>query len=202
MQDDKVVAYVSHQLKTHKPNYPTHDLELATIVFTLKIWRHYLYGEKCAIYSDHKNLKIEYHPGKANVVPDALSRRAMTDLRAMFARLSLYDDGSLLAELQVRSTWMDQIKDKQLGDKSLELQFRQIEARTTTDFRIDNEGYCVFERSDPTHFVPVEEIEVRPDLTFENEPVQIVDRDVKVLRRKSIPFVKVLWQNHSTEEAT
>ncbi|XP_052486316.1 uncharacterized protein LOC128041054 [Gossypium raimondii] len=57
-------------------------------------------------------------------------------------------------------------------------------------------------RSDPTHIVPVEEIEVRPDLTFKEEPVQILDRDVKVLRRKSIPLVKILWCNHSTEEAT
>ncbi|XP_040951577.1 uncharacterized protein [Gossypium hirsutum] len=57
-------------------------------------------------------------------------------------------------------------------------------------------------RSNPTHIVPMEEIEVGPDLTFEKEPVQILDRDVKVLRRKSVPLVKVLWQNHSTEEAT
>ncbi|XP_017634342.1 uncharacterized protein LOC108476601 [Gossypium arboreum] len=56
-------------------------------------------------------------------------------------------------------------------------------------------------RSDPTHIVPVEDIEVRPDLTFKEEQVQILDRDIKVLRRKSIPLVKVLWWNHSTEEA-
>ncbi|XP_017640196.1 uncharacterized protein LOC108481596 [Gossypium arboreum] len=58
--------------------------------------------------------------------------------------------------------------------------------------------YC----SDPTYVVPVEEIEIRPDLMFEEESVQILDRDIKVLRRKSIPLVKVLWRNHSTEEAT
>ncbi|XP_052479596.1 uncharacterized protein LOC128034796 [Gossypium raimondii] len=57
-------------------------------------------------------------------------------------------------------------------------------------------------RSDPTHIVPVEEIEIRPDLTFEEEPVQILDRKVKVLRKKSIPLVKVLWRNHNSEEAT
>ena len=98
MQDGKVVAYTSRQLKPHEHNYPTHDLELATVVFALKIWRHYLYGEKCRIYTDHKSLKylltqkelnlrqrrwlelfkdydciIDYHPGKANVVADALS---------------------------------------------------------------------------------------------------------------------------------
>ncbi|KAL5744255.1 hypothetical protein ACOSQ2_027371 [Xanthoceras sorbifolium] len=57
MQDGKVVAYASRQLKTHEQNYPTHDLELAAIVFSLKIWRHYLYGEKCYVYTDHKSLK-------------------------------------------------------------------------------------------------------------------------------------------------
>ncbi|KAK5842474.1 hypothetical protein PVK06_004838 [Gossypium arboreum] len=56
--------------------------------------------------------------------------------------------------------------------------------------------------SDPTHVVLVAEIEVRTDLTFEEEPVQILDRDVKVLRRKSVPLVKVLWRNHGREEAT
>ncbi|KAG8474779.1 hypothetical protein CXB51_031703 [Gossypium anomalum] len=125
MQEGKVVAYASRKLKPHEGNYPTHDLELAAVIFALKIWRHYLYGERCVIYTDHKSLKyllaqkelnlrqrrwiellkdydcsIEYHPGKANVVADALSRRVVSDLRAMFARLSLYDDGSLLAELQ------------------------------------------------------------------------------------------------------
>ena len=102
MQDGKVVAYASRQLKPHEQNYPTHDLELATVVFALKIWRHYLYGEKCGIYTDHKSLKylltqkelnlrqqrwlaffkdygyiIDYHPGKANIVVDALSRKTV-----------------------------------------------------------------------------------------------------------------------------
>jgi hypothetical protein len=57
MQDGKVVAYASRQLKVHEKNYPTHDLELAAVVFALKIWRHYLYGEKCTIFTDHKSLK-------------------------------------------------------------------------------------------------------------------------------------------------
>ena len=56
-QEGKFVAYASRQLKSHEKNYPTHDLELAAIVFALKIWRHYLYGEKCYIYTDHKSLK-------------------------------------------------------------------------------------------------------------------------------------------------
>ena len=105
MQDGKVVAYASRRLKPHEQNYPTHDLELDALVFALKIWRHYLYGEKCRIYTNHKSLKyllthkelnlrqrrwlelfkdydciIVYHPRKANVVADALSRKMISAL--------------------------------------------------------------------------------------------------------------------------
>ena len=57
MQHGKVIAYASRLLKPHEMNYSTHDLELAAIIFALKIWRHYLYGEKCKIFMDHKNLQ-------------------------------------------------------------------------------------------------------------------------------------------------
>ncbi|WVZ70142.1 hypothetical protein U9M48_018834, partial [Paspalum notatum var. saurae] len=105
MQDNKVVSYASRQLRAHEENYPTHDLEVAAVVHALKIWRHYLMGNKCKIYTDHKSLKyiftqtelnmrqrrwlelikdyeleIHYHPGKANVVADALSRKSYCNL--------------------------------------------------------------------------------------------------------------------------
>ncbi|GJW04731.1 putative reverse transcriptase domain-containing protein [Tanacetum coccineum] len=98
MQREKVIAYASRQLKIHEKNYTTHDLELGSVVFALKIWRHYLYGTKCTVFTDHKSLQhildqkelnirqhhwlellsdydcdIRYHPGKANVVAEALS---------------------------------------------------------------------------------------------------------------------------------
>nr|GEV41992.1 putative reverse transcriptase domain-containing protein [Tanacetum cinerariifolium] len=100
MQRDKVIAYASRQFKIHENNYTTHDLEFGAVVFALKIWRHYLYGTKSVIYTDHKSLQhifsqkelnmqqrrwielfsdydceIRYHPGKANVVADALIRK-------------------------------------------------------------------------------------------------------------------------------
>ncbi|KAG7583636.1 Ribonuclease H-like superfamily [Arabidopsis suecica] len=100
MQRGRVIAYASRQLRKHEGNYPTHDLEMAAVVFALKIWRSYLYGAKVQIFTDHKSLKyiftqpdlnlrqrrwmelvadydldIAYHPGKANQVADALSRR-------------------------------------------------------------------------------------------------------------------------------
>ncbi|GJZ02786.1 putative reverse transcriptase domain-containing protein [Tanacetum coccineum] len=100
MQSEKVIAYASRQLKVHKKNYTTHDLELGVVVLALKMWRHYLYGTKCVVFTDHKSLQhildqkelnmrqrrwlellsdydceLHYHPGKANVVADVLSQK-------------------------------------------------------------------------------------------------------------------------------
>ncbi|GKC24298.1 putative reverse transcriptase domain-containing protein [Tanacetum coccineum] len=75
MHRGKVITYASRQLKIHEKNYTTHDLELGAVVFAFKIWRHYLYGKKSIeLFSDY-DFEIRYHPGKANVVADALSRK-------------------------------------------------------------------------------------------------------------------------------
>ncbi|GKF05313.1 putative reverse transcriptase domain-containing protein [Tanacetum coccineum] len=98
MNKKKVIAYASRQLKIHEKNYTTHDLELGAVVFSLKMWRHYLYGTKYVVFTDHKSLQhildqkelnmrqrrwlellsdydceLRYHPRKANVVADELS---------------------------------------------------------------------------------------------------------------------------------
>ncbi|XP_016673224.1 uncharacterized protein [Gossypium hirsutum] len=204
---------------------------------------------------------IEYHPGKANVVADVLSRRAVSDLRAMLARLSLFDDVRLLAELQklaklyvveivrlhgvpvsivkVIRGRLKEASDRQksyadlkpqeieysMGDfiflkvshwkkilrfgrkgklsprcgpyhilKCVEPVAYQLDLPLELDWIHDVFHVSMLRRyrSDPMHIVPVEEIKVRPDSTFEEEPVQELHRKVKVLRRKSTPLVKVL----------
>ncbi|WVZ52960.1 hypothetical protein U9M48_003958 [Paspalum notatum var. saurae] len=109
MREGKVIAYASRQLRKHELNYPTHDLELAAVVHTFKIWRHYLFRQRCEIYTDHKSLKyiftqnelnmrqrrwlelikdydmkIHYYPGKANVVANALSRKSYANMALGF----------------------------------------------------------------------------------------------------------------------
>ncbi|GMI94602.1 hypothetical protein HRI_003129500 [Hibiscus trionum] len=169
MQEGKVVAYATRHLKVHEHNYLTHDIELATVVFALKIWRHYLYAKKCTVYTDHKSLKylmsqkelnlrqrrwvellkdydltIEYHPGKANVVADALSRKVAVELIAMFASLSISQDGGLVAELQVKPSLIQLIKDKQLLDHSLVPHVQDIAEDRQSDFCFNDDGVLCF----------------------------------------------------------
>ena len=161
MQNGRVVAYTSRQLKKYEQNYPTHDLEMAALIFALKIWRHYLYGVTCEIFTDHKSLKyifqqrdlnlrlrrwlellkdydcdILYHPGKANVVADALSKKssgsldhinvekipliqALHKLVDQGLMMKISRSGGLLAQFRVRSVLRDRIKATQSRDPVL-----------------------------------------------------------------------------------
>ena len=123
-------------MKPYEQSYPTHDLELVAVVFALKIWRHYLYGEKCRIYTDHKSLKylltqkelnlrqrrwlelfkdydciIDNHPGKANVVANALSRKAMAALLIQRSEWRIVSNGVILAQLKARPVLKQMIID-------------------------------------------------------------------------------------------
>ncbi|GJR80232.1 pol protein [Tanacetum coccineum] len=156
MQHGKVIAYASRQLKPYEVNYPTHDLELAAVVFALKIWRHYLYGEACDIFTDHKSLKyiftqrelnmrqrrwlellkdydtnIQYHPGKANVVADALSRKS--GMIACFDSIILHD----LERLD--------IKEAQRDDGELWAIVQNVEDGKHTEFSVDDDDVVWFE---------------------------------------------------------
>ncbi|XP_071928113.1 uncharacterized protein [Coffea arabica] len=362
MQNGNVIAYASRKLKPHERNYPTHDLELAAVVFALKKWRHYLYGVTFEVYTDHKSLKylfsqkelnlrqrqwvefledydctINYHPGKANVVADALSRQVqvaglmvkewnlleevsewnprLDRQRVIFYNITVRSD---LLDRIIEAQWNDQMVQKwtekgQKGElqdfnmssedfggswgqymalvefaynnsyhssiqmapyealygrkcrspifwdetaqsrqksyadnrrKDLEFEVgdkvflkvtplrsltagkgKKIQPRYVGPFkilqRVGNVAYRlelptslsrvhdVFHVSmlkkyhpDPTHILKSEEIDIDESLTYEERPVQILDRKVKELRTKEIPLVKVLWRNHEVEEVT
>ncbi|GJW90645.1 putative reverse transcriptase domain-containing protein [Tanacetum coccineum] len=142
MQREKVIAYASRQLKIHEKNYTTHDLELGAVVFSLKLWRHYLYGTKCTVFMNHKSLQhilnqkelnmrqrrwlellsdydceIRYHPGKANVVADALSRKEREPplrVRALVMTIGLNLPKQIL-DAQTEARKPENIKNEDVG---------------------------------------------------------------------------------------
>nr|GFA53125.1 putative reverse transcriptase domain-containing protein [Tanacetum cinerariifolium] len=139
---EKVIAYASRQLKVHEQNYTTHDLELGSVVLALKIWRHYLYGTKCTMFTDHKSLQhildqkelnlrqrswlellsdydcdIRYHTGKANVVADALSRKERIEplwVRALVMTVDLNLPKQIL-EAQIEALKPENLKKEDVG---------------------------------------------------------------------------------------
>ncbi|KAA0057168.1 pol protein [Cucumis melo var. makuwa] len=183
MQQGKVIAYASCQLKSHEQNYPTHDLELAIVVFALKIWRHYLYGDKMQIFTDHKSLKyfftqkelnmrqrrwlelvkdydceILYHPGKANVVAEALSRKVahsaalitkqaplLRDFERAEIAVSVGEVASQLTQLSVQPTLRQRIIVAQLNDPYLVEKHHLVETGQGEDFSISSDDGLMFE---------------------------------------------------------
>ncbi|WVZ80628.1 hypothetical protein U9M48_028087 [Paspalum notatum var. saurae] len=176
MQEGKVIAYASRQLRKHEVNYPTHDLELAAVVHALKIWRHYLFGNKCEIYTDHKSLKyiftqnelnmrqrrwlelikdydleIHYHPGKANVVADALSRKSYVNMAVAFQMpfelcvefesLNLgFMHHTTVATFEAEPTLEQEIRNHQKTDEKIQEIREQIKLGKAPHFREDEQG--------------------------------------------------------------
>ncbi|WVZ80910.1 hypothetical protein U9M48_028346, partial [Paspalum notatum var. saurae] len=180
MQEGRVIAYASSQLRKHEVNYPTHDLELLAVVYALKKWRHYLLGNTCHIYTDHKSLKyiftqpelnmrqrrwlelikdydleVHYHPGKANVLADALSRRAHCNfvearptMRVICCEIGEIEMPTVLeAELYnlvLEPTIKDQVIAAQKQDKGTAHIQDEINDKKKARFKLDKEGVLWF----------------------------------------------------------
>ncbi|GJX43070.1 putative nucleotidyltransferase, ribonuclease H [Tanacetum coccineum] len=163
MQKEKVIAYASRQLKIHEKNYTTHDLELGAVVFALKMWRHYLYGTKCVVFTDHKSLQhildqkelnmrqrrwlellsdydceLRYHPGKANVVADALSRKSRPKplrVRALVMTIGLNLPARILnAQVEAR-------KEENYGTEDLRGMIKNLEPRADGTLCLKNRSW-------------------------------------------------------------
>nr|XP_010320180.1 uncharacterized protein LOC104647147 [Solanum lycopersicum] len=164
-QKGKVIAYASRQLKSHEKKYPTHDLELAVVVSVLKLWRHYLYGVHCEIFTDHRSLQyifsqrdlnlrrrrwlemlkdydvtILYHMGKANIVEDALSRK--THSMGSLSTLSIISEESdeMIAFIEVRYSLVEQICAHQFDDKKLCLIRDKVLRGEAKEVVLDSDG--------------------------------------------------------------
>jgi hypothetical protein len=180
MQEGHVIAYASRQLRKHELNYPAHDLELAAVVHALKIWRHYIMGTKCQVYIDHKSLKyiftqkdlnlrqhrwlelikdydleIHYHPGKANLVADALSQKEhvhativaqiheeiVEDFRRLNLGIVAHTEG---VTIELEPTLEQEIRKGQVGDAKIqEIKDLIIEGRGP-EFTEDEQGTIWF----------------------------------------------------------
>ncbi|WVZ76552.1 hypothetical protein U9M48_024517 [Paspalum notatum var. saurae] len=180
MQEGRVIAYASCQLRKHEVNYPTHDLELLAVVYALKKWRHYLLGNTCHVYADHKSLKyiftqpelnmrqrrwlelikdydleVHYHLGKANVVADALSRKAHCNFieARPTVRVLCCEIGDIemptaleaeLYNLVLEPTIKDQIIAAQKQDKGMSHIRDEINDKKKACFKLDEEGVLWF----------------------------------------------------------
>nr|GEW40748.1 putative reverse transcriptase domain-containing protein [Tanacetum cinerariifolium] len=292
MQKEKVITYASRQLKPNEENYTTHDLELGAVVFALKIWRHYLYGTKCTVFTDHKSLQhilnkkelnmrqrrwlelltdyhceIHYHPGKENVVADALRwKEQIKPLQVKSLILTIHPKlPSQFFKTQNGALKEENVKDKSLRgmDKSFEIcpdetnyiknqswlplfgnlrdlimheshkskysihpgsdkmyqdlkklywwpnvkaMIAEYMGKCLTCSRVKAECQkpsglleCLFDES---LVIPMKELQLDDKLNFVEEPVEIMDREIKQLRQSRITIIKVRWNSKRGLEFT
>nr|GEU63631.1 putative reverse transcriptase domain-containing protein [Tanacetum cinerariifolium] len=227
MQKEKVIAYASRQLKIYEKNYTTHDLELGAIMFALKMWRHYLYGTKCVLFTDHKSLQHILDQKELNMRH-----------RRWLALLSDYNC-KIQAQVEARKEENYITEDlygmikklEQRTDGTLSLNGRSwIPCRGNIRELIMHEShkskYLVHPKSDKMYqdlkklywwpnmkaeiatyineplAIPLDEIQIDDKLHFIEEPVEIMDREVKQLKKSRIPIVKIRWNSRRGPEFT
>nr|GEW59737.1 putative reverse transcriptase domain-containing protein [Tanacetum cinerariifolium] len=165
MQKEKVIAYASRQLKVYKKNYTTHDQELGAVVFALKMWKHYLYGTKCVVFTDHKSLQhildqkelnmrqqrwiellsdydceLQYHPGKANVVADALSRKERSKLLRVRALVMTI---GLNLPKQILNAQSEARKEENFINEDLQGMINKLEPRADETLCLNNRSWIL-----------------------------------------------------------
>nr|GEW32016.1 putative reverse transcriptase domain-containing protein [Tanacetum cinerariifolium] len=221
LMQKKVIAYASRQLKPHEENYTTQDLELGAVLFAFKIWRHYLYGTKCTVFIDHKSLQhilhqkelnmrqrrwlellvdynyeIRYHPGKENVIADALSRKKqIKPLRVRSIIMTIHPK----LPSQILKTQNEALKEENVKAENLRGLDKSFEIRP-------DETHCIKNRSWLPLFeslvIPIKELQLDDKLNFVEDPVEIMDQKIKQLRQSRIPIVKVRWNSKKGPEFT
>ncbi|GKD34839.1 retrotransposon protein, putative, ty3-gypsy subclass [Tanacetum coccineum] len=224
MQHGKVIAYASRQLKPYEENYLTHDLELAAVVFALKIWRHYLYEETWDIFTDHKSLKyiftqeelnmrqrrwlkllkdydanIQYHPGKANVVADALSRKnsgvmaclkiqpdILKDLELMEVELVVRGFEGYIVRLKIEPNLILWIKEAQKEDDEQWSVVQNMKKGKQKEFWVD----------DHAHFLPIQQGYSVSKLAeiFQQEIVRLHGTPVSIVSDRDPCFTSRFWK--------
>nr|GEX31069.1 putative reverse transcriptase domain-containing protein [Tanacetum cinerariifolium] len=297
LRKEKVIAYAPLQLKPNEENYTTHDLELGAVVSALKIWRHYLYGTKCTVFTDHKSLQhihnkkelnmrqrrwlefladydceIHYHPRKANVVADALSQKErikplrvrsliMTihpklpsqilkaqnealkeenvkaeNLRGMDKSFEIHPDGTYYIKNRSWLPLFDNPRDlimheshkskysiylgvirfgkrgklnpryirpfkilERIGPVAYTLELLEELSNVHNTFHVSNLKKCL---SDESLIIPMKELQLDDKLNFVEEPLEIVDQEIKQLRQSCIPVLKVRWNSKRGLEFT
>ncbi|GJV05763.1 putative reverse transcriptase domain-containing protein [Tanacetum coccineum] len=275
MQNKKVIAYASRQLKIHEKNYTTHDLELGAVVFALMMWRHYLYGTRCTVFTDHKSLQhildqkelnmrqrrwlellsdydcdIHYHPGKANVVADALSRKERSKpsrVQALVMTIGLNLPKKIL-EAQTKALKPENLSAEDVrGMLRKDLPKKKLEPRADGTLCLNNRSwvlcfgdlrtlimhesykskYSIHSGSDKMYqdlkftslfwkalhealqclfdeslVIPLDGLCIDDKLHFVEEPVEIMDREIKQLKRSRIPIIKFRWNSKRGPEFT
>nr|GEX70885.1 putative reverse transcriptase domain-containing protein [Tanacetum cinerariifolium] len=204
----------SEDFVVNEHNYTTHDLELGSVVVALILWRHYLYGTKCSVFTNHKSLQhileykdlnmrqrrwlellsdydcdIRYHPGKANVVANTLSRKERIEplrVRALVMNIGL----DLSRPFKVLA---------KVGTVAYRLELPQEFSRVHHTFHVSILKKCY---SNEPLVMPLEGIHVDDRLQFVEEPVEIMEQEIKRLKRSRIPLVKVRWNSRRGPEFT